>query len=147
MFIIHKVLFSLNNHKAAGRGGIAPIVLKNCAASHSFPLKQLFYRSYSKGICPSSWRFANITPVSPSDPSNYRPIAITSIFCKVMEKIVNRKLMSFLESRNLLDDRKYGFRSNRSTGDLMTYLTHKIGRSIQGYGESQLLSLDITKVR
>ena len=100
--VVHKVLLNLNIHKAAGPDGIAPIVLKNCAASLSFPLKQLFYRSYSKGICPSSWRFANITPVpkkgSPSDPSNYRPIAITSILCKVMEKIVNRKLMSFLES-------------------------------------------------
>ena len=32
---------------------------------------------------------------------------------------------------------------NRSTGELMTYLTHRIGLSILGYGGSQLISLDI----
>ena len=48
-------------------------------------------------------------------------------------------------SRSLLEYRQYGFQSNRSTGDSMTYFTHRIGRGIQGYGESQLLSLDIAK--
>ena len=54
-----------------------------------------------------------------------------------MEKIVNWKLMYTLESKTLLDDRQYGFPSNRSTGDLMTYLTHRFGRSIKGYAKSQ----------
>ena len=53
--------------------------------------------------------------------------------------------MSFIEPRNLLDDRQYGFQSNHSTDNLMSYLTHKICHSIQGYGKSQLLSLDIAK--
>ena len=86
------------------------------------------------GICPSSWRFANITPIpkkdSSANPSYYGSIAINSILFKFMENIINRKMMSFLESRNLLEDRQYGFSSNRSNGDLMTYLTHRIGRSI-----------------
>ena len=53
--------------------------------------------------------------------------------------------MSFLEPSSLLNDRLCHLRSNRSTGDLTGDLTHCIGRSFQGYGESQILSLDIAK--
>ena len=43
--------------------------------------------------------------------------------------------MSFSESRILWDDRQYDFQSNRSTGELFTYLTHRKGRIIKDYGE------------
>ena len=52
--------------------------------------------------------------------------------------------MSFLEPWNLLD-RKYCFQSNRPFGDLMTYVTHRIVRSIEDFVGSQLLSLNIAK--
>lgn len=146
---VTKVLLDLNVNKAAGPDGIPPKVLKMCAQGLTKPLRRLFYYSYSSGIFPTSWKFANVQPVpkkgSRSDPSNYRPIAITSILSKVMEKIINRKLMSYLEVNKLLSDRQYGFRSKRSTGDLMTCLTDRISRSIHGYGESHILSLDIAK--
>lgn len=144
-----KVLLGLNIHKSAGPDGIPPIVLKSCARSLCRPLRNLYYLSFSTGIFPRSWKIANVQPVpkkgKSSDPSNYRPISITSILSKVMEKIVNRKILSYLESNNLLDDRQYGFRPRRSTGDLMTYLSHEIGRSIHSSGEAQVLSLDIAK--
>lgn len=45
----------------------------------------------------------------------------------------------------MLNDHQYGFRSKRSTGDLISFLTHQINNCIHGYGESQLISLDIAK--
>lgn len=54
-----------------------------------------------------------------SDPCNYRPIAITSILCKVMERVLNSKLRTYLEDNDLHSDRQYGFRRGRSTGDLL----------------------------
>ena len=97
--VVRKVLLVFKIHKAAGPDGISSFVLKNCAAIFSAVIL-----SYSKRICPLSWRFVNIIPGSQQgsslDPSSYDIITITSILCKVMEKIINRKLKSFFESKN-----------------------------------------------
>lgn len=145
-----KVLLSLDIHKSAGPDGIPPIVLKNCARSLVEPLRRLFYKSYSSATFPSLWKIANVCPIpkkggSSSDPNNYRPIAITSILSKVMEKVINHKFLAYLEKYHLLSDRQYGFRSNRSTGDLMTLLTENVSRAIHNFGECQTISLDIAK--
>jgi ribonuclease HI len=52
-----------------------------------------------------------------SNPLNYRPIALTSCLCKTMERMVNSRLVWFLESNELLTEQQCGFRSKRSTLD------------------------------
>lgn len=60
---------------------------------------------------------------SKSDVVNYRPISVTSVLAKVMENIINQRLIRHFEENKLLNDNQYGFRNNRSTGDLMTFPT------------------------
>ena len=62
-----------------------------------------------------------------------------------MESIRNHKLMNYLEHNSLLNDRQYGFRKNRSTGDLMALLTETWHRSVHFFGESKVVALDISK--
>jgi len=62
-----------------------------------------------------------------------------------METILNRKLMKYLESKNLLNDRQYGFRPHRSTGDLLTYISQKLNSTLHGSGEACIVALDISK--
>ena len=63
---------------------------------------------------PRDWVTANIVPVYKKGDihlsSNYRPISLTSIVIKVMERIIHRQLVSALESHNLISDYQYGFR-------------------------------------
>ena len=80
-----------------------------------------------------------------SDPSNYRPIAITSLISKTMETIVTKQLLAFPETNNLLSDHQYGFRQARSTGDLLAYAVHAWSSALESYGESRVISLDISK--
>ncbi|GFN94948.1 reverse transcriptase [Plakobranchus ocellatus] len=59
------------------------------------------------GDIPPSWREASVVPISKPDkdlfdPSNYRPIALTSCLCNILEWMVNDRLVHVLESRNLL---------------------------------------------
>ncbi|CAH2107362.1 unnamed protein product [Euphydryas editha] len=62
-----------------------------------------------------------------------------------MERVVNNRLLPYLEDNDLLSDRQYGFRQRRSTGDLLVYVTHLWGKALEKYGEPLAVSLDISK--
>ena len=57
-----------------------------------------------------------------TEATNYRPIALTSCICKTMERIINDKLVWFLESNNLISGNQAGFRKNYSTNDHLVRL-------------------------
>ena len=57
-----------------------------------------------------------------SDPSNYRPIALTSCICKVMERMINNRLVWYLERNKLISPMQCGFRKQRSTTDHLVRL-------------------------
>ena len=67
-----------------------------------------------------SWSQAIVIPIPKpgkdnTEPINYRPIALTSCICKTMERIINKRLVWFLETNNILTNIQCGFRKNRST--------------------------------
>jgi len=53
--------------------------------------------------------------------------------------------MAYLEIDTLISNRHYGFRRNRTTGDVIAYLTEKSKESVCGFGESKVVALDIIK--
>ncbi|XP_045492437.1 uncharacterized protein LOC123691896 [Colias croceus] len=105
--------------------------------------------SYDVGIAPASWKTAAVHPIpkkgDQSDPSNYRPIAITSLLSKAMESIINRQLLGYLEENQLISDHQYGFRHGRSACDLLVFLTHRWAAAIESKGEALAVSLDVAK--
>jgi len=72
-----------------------------CELRHEIatPLKILYETSYNLGQLPADWKIGNITAIfkkgNKSDPSNYRPISLTSTICIVMESIINDHIMDF----------------------------------------------------
>ena len=78
----------LQSDKSPGPDGKHPHFLKSCAHALAKPLSLIFRCSYDTGALPTDWKLANISPVfkkgSRSDPSNYRPISLTSVPCKIM---------------------------------------------------------------
>ena len=147
---VRKVLLQLNTSKSNGPDGIPAIVLKSCAPELAPVLNKLFQLSYNLGIFPSSWKLAHIFSIpkkgEKSDPSNYRPIAITSLISKTMEAIITKQLLAFLEADNFLSNHQYGFRQAASTGDLLAYAGHYWSSAVESYGESRVISLGISKV-
>ena len=76
---------------------------------------------------PESWREALITSIPKPgkdhfNPFNYRPIALTSCICKTVERMVNERLVWYLEKNGLLAKQQCGYRSNRSTVDHLVRL-------------------------
>ena len=80
-----------------------------------------------------------------SNVTNYRPIAITSVLFKIMEKVINEQVLHHLESNNLIHDRQYGFRQFRSTGDILAHITHKWNKALETGKETFVVGLDISK--
>ena len=77
-------------------------------ASHelSKPFSYIYNQSIVQGIVPNVLKVSRVTPIFKSgdatDPANYRPIAVLSPFSKILEKIVNDQLISFIDKYNIL---------------------------------------------
>ncbi|KAL7630118.1 UNVERIFIED_CONTAM: hypothetical protein RMT77_019747 [Armadillidium vulgare] len=144
---VTSALSELNTNKAYGPERIPPAVLKTCASELAPCLGKLFTLCLSTSTFPSCWKRALILPVQkkgkPSQPSNYRPISLTSVLSKVFESILNRKIWKYLNSSNLFSDRQYGFGKKRFTGDLL-FLSLTLGPPLFGISVN-LLALDISK--
>ena len=73
----------------------------------------------SVAAVPVQWKQAIITPVfkkgTTGDVSNYRPISLTCVACKIMERVIAQRIYSHLTSNNLLSHAQHGFVKQRST--------------------------------
>ena len=80
------------------------------------------------GLLPKDWTTANVVPIHKKGDrrvtANYRPISLTSIVVKIMERIICRKLTEVLKKSNRLSDAQFGFRSHRSTVSLLLSAVH-----------------------
>ena len=85
-------------------------------------LLRIFNHIWHSGILPDSWKEAIVIPIpkpgkDSTNPANYRPIALTSCICKTMERMVNDRLVWYLEKNQLIATIQSGFRKQRGTLD------------------------------
>ena len=115
---ILKLLHQLDPNKASGPDNIPVKILKECNYEIAPILSYLFNQSLLSGTLPSDWRMAFITPLFKKGdrtlPSNYRPISLTSVCCKVMEHIIFKHIITHCENYNVFTDVQHGFRQKRS---------------------------------
>ena len=93
---------SLNDiSKACGPDLITGFVLKSGAEFIASPLSYLFMTSMHTATLPKDWVTANVVPVFKRDDKsvvkNYRPISLTSLVVKTMERIIYSQVLSVLE--------------------------------------------------
>ncbi|KAI3373538.1 hypothetical protein L3Q82_022142, partial [Scortum barcoo] len=85
-----------SERQAAGPDGITPRILKTCASQLSPVLGHLYNLSLSQEKVPMLWKTSCLVPVPkksrPSDPADYRPVALTSHVMKVLERLVLAQL-------------------------------------------------------
>ena len=75
-----------------------------------------------------------------STAKNYRPVSLLSVVSKVFEKLVNR-IVDHLDKSDLFSDFQYGFRSSRSTADLLTVVSDRTAGAFHKSGAT--VALDI----
>ena len=135
---VRLALAALDSNSAMGPDNLHPHLLKQCAAELAYPLQIIFSRSLQEGRLPECWKSSLVIPIfkkgSRSDPLNYRPISLTSVVCKTMERLVCAQLRSYLEDNSLLNSNQFGFRTGRGTIDqlLLAYNTVSINTDLGG---------------
>ncbi|XP_062615417.1 uncharacterized protein LOC134277148 [Saccostrea cucullata] len=97
---------------------LVDITIENTRSTDDEPITQE-EKSLETGIVPDSWKVAIITALfkkgDKKSASNYRPVSLTSILCKMMEKIFRRRIIKHMDSLDLFSDKQFGFLSGRST--------------------------------
>ena len=126
------------------------VVLKHLSPELSPILAKLFNRCLKERCFPTSWKTSAVCPVfknagDKSAPSQYRPISLLSIISKLFECVINERVLDHLVKNNLLSDVQYGFRSSRSTADVLTVITHRISEAIAKGNHTRVIALDISK--
>jgi hypothetical protein len=102
------------------------------------------------GNYPPAWSEAHVIPIpkpgkDPKNDNSYRPIALTSCLCKTMERIINNRLVWFLESNNLLTALQSGFRRTRCTTDHLIRLETFIRKSFLNKEHNVAIFFDLEK--
>ncbi|KAF2351934.1 Reverse transcriptase domain [Trinorchestia longiramus] len=115
---VEKQLSILNPCKSTGPDGLAPRILKETTEVISEPLTNVFNLSLETGIVPEDWKRVNVTPIftkgNKQTTHNYRPISLTSVINKRIEKLLKLRITKHLNDQNLITDTQHGFREKRS---------------------------------
>ena len=80
-----------------------------------------------------------------STAKNYCPVSLLSVGSKAFKKLVNNRIIDRLEKCGLFSDFQYGFKSSRSTADLLTVVSDRIARAFNRSGATRAVALDISK--
>lgn len=135
---------------SAGPDNIGYPLFKNLPLFGKSFLLSLYNNIWHQGHIPTSWKEGLIIPIPKPDKNkhqadSFRPITLLNCISKIFEKMVNRRLMTLLDSQDLLDNRQFAFRPNKSTDDYLTELEHVITSNLDKGLHGDLVSLDLSK--
>ena len=126
---------TISNSRSVGSDGFNSLIIKNNIFYIVNQLQFIFNLSLTTGIFPRLLKDAIVTPIhkggTTSDPGNYRPISILTLFSKLLEKIYYNRLLNFINKHNILHENQFGFRSGKSTSSAIAYVTASLINKLQ----------------
>ena len=107
--MVKKVIMNLDLSKASGPDCILVMVLKNCEPKLSYILAELFNDCLKESCFPEFWKVSSVVPVfknvgERSTAKNHRPVSLLSVVSKVFEKLVNNRIVDYLEKCGLFSN-------------------------------------------
>ena len=141
---------SIWNDTAPGPDRVHARMVKNLGKNGMKALSTLFNKSLEWGYLPKEWKRAKMILIkkknsSLNDPETYRPISITSVVCRMMEKLILKRIINNSNLNQTLNNFQFGFRKKRSTLDAISRITEAINTTRQHKAQLPVLFLDIKK--
>lgn len=116
--VLHAIQ-NLKNTYATGYDEIPSVIIKRTADDIVPLFTLLINKSFSAGVFPPILKTTLIKPLHKagdySNPNNYRPIALVSVFSKIFEKLMHKNILSFLQYQKCISSYQHGFLPNKST--------------------------------
>ena len=113
-------------------------------------LLELFNESWKIGTVPALWKKkppssqSIKTAKTRNDPNSYRPISLLRSLGKLLERVINRRLI-FLEERKIPLPTQTGYRKHRSTDDQLSFIAQEIENAFQEKKKLVSVFFDLTK--
>jgi len=113
------------------------------------PLKNLINKSFEKCKFPQNLKLSKNVPI-PKKKGNIllndlRPLALTSVFSKILERIIFNRLVDFLDKFNVVSSSQHAYRKGRSCNTAVFELTNIINKKISNKKKRGILFLDLSK--
>ena len=110
---VERELLKIDPSKSTGFHDLNPKVIQRIAPSTNYPLALIFNKSLSKGVVPKNLKCSLISPVYKSEDislvSNYRPVSVLPCFLNILDKLMFKRLMSFIDKQKILYQDQFGF--------------------------------------
>lgn len=137
-------------NSSPGPDNIPYILLKNLPLEGKEILLRIYNIIWNKNVFPELWRSAIVIPIpkpgkDPTKTENYRPISLTCNMCKILEKIINKRLRWFLDFKNIISNNQFGFRAGHSTTSHLVSIDNYIQEALANKQHVLAVSLDIEK--
>ena len=146
---IEKLISQVGCSKSSDIYDISIKIVKLSAPYISDMLSHIFNKSFSEGILPQKLKYAFVLPVHKCGSklllTNYRPISILPVLSKILEQLMQIRLVKFLEENNIFYEHQFGFQKNKSTTLAILDIQAKI---IEAFERKQIacsVFLDFTK--
>ena len=147
---LEDALTMLNLRKAPDPDNITNEMLVHLGPCSKKKLPQLFNNGWRMGTVPQVWREAIMIPIlkrgkDKSKAESYRPISLTSCVGKLMERLINTRLMWHLEDKKHTTPEQAAFRQDRLTEDQITYIAQAIEDVFQDKKRTFAVWIDLEK--
>ena len=127
---VEDIISKFDTTKSTGPNSIPRQLILSVSKSISTPLANIFNSSLINGICPEFLKLSTVIPIFKKNSKllveNYRPISLLSNINKILEKIIFKRLYSFLEETNSIYNLQFGFRQRHSTNHALLCMTQQI---------------------
>ena len=139
----------MKNKKSSGHDGIDNCLLKSIILSIANPLAHIFNLSLSNGIVPTNTKIAKVIPIFKKgdtlETNNYRPISLLPSLSKVLEKIIFKRVTSFLCANDIICESQFGFRAKHNTTHAILTCINNIAHAIDQRLHTVGIFLDFSK--
>lgn len=146
---VERILMSLKSDSSPGWDDISTRFLKHVKSEVIPIITHLANICFKKGIFPDHLKKSTITPIykggDREEMSNYRPISILPAISKIIEKLLNVRILKYLNKFNLLSPNQFGFRQSKSCEDAVTFLTSSVINKLDKGQKCLTIFLDLMK--
>jgi hypothetical protein len=146
---VQRAIYECPDKYSAGCDGIPNIFYKKCVSEISFPLQVIFTQTLATGSFPEEWRVSRVSPIfkkgSKLNVENYRPVSLTVVACRILERIIRNHILEFVLSNQIVSSDQHGFLPKRSTTTNLLKFMDLVTSKMDAAVSVNAIYLDIAK--